>query len=51
MEGLDSARVKSLLGLPAAAGITMAISAGKRAQGGVYGPRFRFPSSDHVFEH
>lgn len=51
MEGLDSARVKALLGLPAAAGITMAISAGKRAQGGVYGPRFRFPSSDHVFEH
>jgi nitroreductase len=51
MEGLDSARVKQMLGLPASAGITMAISAGKRAQGGVYGPRFRFPTDAHVFEH
>jgi len=33
-----------LLGLPSRAGITMAVSVGKRAEGGVYGPRFRFDS-------
>ena len=51
MEGLDSKRVKRLLGLPRRAGITMAISMGKRAEGGVYGPRFRFPSEDFIIEH
>lgn len=51
MEGLDSYRVKKLLGLPRRAGITMAISMGKRAEGGVYGPRFRFPQEDFIFEH
>ena len=42
MEGFDSYRVKRLLGLPLSAGVTMVISAGKRAEGGIYGPRFRF---------
>jgi nitroreductase len=51
MEGLDSSQVKKLLGLPRSAGITMAISIGKRAQGGVYGPRFRFPKEDFIHQH
>lgn len=51
MEGLDSARVKRLLGLPRKAEINMAISVGKRAEGGIYGPRFRFDQDTIVFEH
>jgi nitroreductase len=51
MEGLDSVRVKRILGLPRAAGICMAVSAGRRAEGGVYGPRYRFPRETAVFEH
>jgi nitroreductase len=51
MEGLDSKRVKELLGLPRRAGINMAISVGKRAQGGLYGPRFRFDPSRSIFVH
>jgi nitroreductase len=50
MEGLDSARVRKLLGLPCSATIVMAISAGKRAPGGVYGPRLRFPSEQFIKE-
>ena len=42
MEGFDSARVRRALSLPRDAHITMIISAGKRAQNGVYGPRIRF---------
>ena len=51
MEGLDSKRVKQLLGLPRRAGITMAISMGKRAEGGIYNERFRFPQDDFIHEH
>ena len=51
MEGLDSKRVKQLLGLPRRAGITMAISMGKRAEGGIYNERFRFPQEDFIHEH
>jgi len=51
MEGLDSKRVKRLLGLPRQAGITMAISAGKRAEGGVFGDRFRFDKKHFVIKH
>ena len=51
MEGLDSKRVKRLLGLPNRAGVTMAISMGKRAQGGIYNERFRFPQDDFIHEH
>lgn len=51
MEGLDSKRVKKLLGLPRQAGITMAISAGKRAEGGVFGDRFRFDIKHFVIKH
>jgi nitroreductase len=51
MEGLDSRRVKRLLGLPRRSAITMAISAGRRAEGGIYGPRMRFDRELTVFEH
>jgi nitroreductase len=48
MEGLDSARVKKILGLGSDSEICMAISAGKRASNGVYGPRIRFPKQQFV---
>ncbi len=50
MEGLDSKRVKKLLGLPRSSVIVMAISAGKRKPEGVFGPRVRFEKSDFLFE-
>lgn len=42
MEGMDSRRVKKLLGLPRRAEVCMVVSAGKRTAKGVYGERFRF---------
>ena len=42
MEGMDGKRVKELLDLPKGASICMVISAGQRADNGVYGPRVRF---------
>ena len=42
MEGMDSKRIKKLLGLSIPAEISMVISAGKRAQNGVYGKQLRF---------
>lgn len=42
MEGLDQRRVRKLLGLPYSAEVCMAISVGKRADNGIYGPRIRF---------
>jgi nitroreductase len=50
MEGMDSVRIKRLLNLPRAAEICMVISAGKRADTGVYGPRVRFDSARFVKE-
>jgi nitroreductase len=50
MEGLDSKRVKRLLGLPRSAVVVMAISAGKRKPEGVYGPRIRFPNGQFIKE-
>ncbi len=50
MEGLDSKRVKKLLGLPRSSVVVMAISAGKRTAKGVYGPRVRFPSTQFIHE-
>lgn len=41
MEGIDSRRIKKLLGLPWDARVIMVISAGKRADNGVYGERVR----------
>jgi nitroreductase len=51
MEGFDEVMVKKLLGLPRGAHVTMAISAGKRAEGGIYGGRFRFDKSLTVKKH
>ncbi|HHB78609.1 MAG TPA: nitroreductase family protein [Saprospiraceae bacterium] len=50
MEGMDSRRIRKLLDLPKGAKINMVISCGKRADGGVYGPRFRLPVKDVFFE-
>lgn len=48
MEGFDSWKVKSALNLPCKAEVVMIISAGRRADGGVYGPRMRFPREQFV---
>jgi len=48
MEGLDSKRVKKILGIKGKAEIVMAISAGKRAAKGVYGPRIRMPKEQFI---
>lgn len=50
MEGMDSKRVRKLLGLPRKAEICMVISAGKRAPEGVYGPQIRFDKKQFYFE-
>lgn len=42
MEGYDSKRIKKILKLPKDAVVVMVISAGRRAVGGIYGPRIRF---------
>jgi nitroreductase len=42
LEGYDSAKVRKLLRLPSDAQVVMVISAGKRSNNGVYGPRIRF---------
>lgn len=48
MEGYDSSRLRKFLKLPSDAVPVMVISAGKRAPNGIYGPRFRFPSSEFI---
>lgn len=48
MEGMDSKRVKRILNLPPDALVVMGISAGKRAEDGVYGPQIRFPSKQFI---
>ncbi len=50
MEGLDSKRIKKHLNLPCDAVVVMGISVGKRAEAGVYGERFRFPSVNFIKE-
>lgn len=50
MEGFDSKRVKKLLGLQKGAEINMIIGCGKGLPEGVYGPRFRVPSSELIVE-
>lgn len=43
IEGLDQRRVRKLLDVPYGKGeVCMAISVGKRAKNGIYGPRIRF---------
>ena len=48
MEGMDSKKIKKMLDLPKKAEISMVISAGKRADNGVYGKRFRLDSDDFI---
>lgn len=48
MEGLDSKRVKKILGLGRRAEIVMGISVGKRDPKGVYGPRIRMPREKFI---
>lgn len=51
IEGLDHRRVRKLLNLPyGKADICMAISVGKRAKNGIYGPRIRFDKKLFVKE-
>ncbi|MDG2343601.1 MAG: nitroreductase family protein [Flavobacteriales bacterium] len=48
MEGMDSKRIKKLLRLSNPAEISMVISAGKRAENGVYGKQLRFDNKYFV---
>ncbi|MCB0384124.1 MAG: nitroreductase family protein [Bdellovibrionales bacterium] len=48
MEGCDPRRIKRMLKLPRGAEVVMVISAGKRAPGGVYGPRIRFDREQFI---
>jgi hypothetical protein len=48
MEGFDSCRIKKIMNLSPKEKIVMIIAAGKRADGGVYGPRIRFPKSQFL---
>lgn len=50
MEGIDTLRVKQILGLPGGAEINMVISCGIRDDQGIYGPRFRVPFESVYFE-
>jgi nitroreductase len=50
MEGMDSRRIKKLLGLPRGAAVVMVVAAGKRSKRGVYGARLRFDRSLFVKE-
>ena len=50
MEGFDQVRVKKQLNLPSGAEINMIISVGKGTNDGVWGPRFRIPYEEVVFE-
>ena len=50
MEGMDPARIRRLLKLPRQAEVSMVISAGKRAENGIYGKQIRFDRKHFVFE-
>ena len=50
MEGFDQVRVKKQLNLPSGAEINMIISVCKGTNEGVWGPRFRIPYEEVVFE-
>jgi len=50
MEGMDSRRIKKLLGLPRSAAVVMVVAAGRRSSKGVYGPRLRFDRSIFIRE-
>ena len=46
----DENKMKTLLNLPKEAHISMTIAVGKGLQEGIYGPRFRIPFEEVVFE-
>lgn len=48
MEGYDSHRVRKAMNLACSKKIVMIVGAGKRADGGLYGPRIRFPREQFV---
>jgi nitroreductase len=48
MEGYDSHRVKKALNLSCGKKVVMIVGAGRRADGGLYGPRIRFPREQFV---
>jgi nitroreductase len=48
--GLDESRVRRILGLPRSTEVVMAVALGKRAEGGVYGPRVRIGESESIHE-
>jgi nitroreductase len=50
LEGFDELRVKKTLGLPRGAEICMIVAVGKGTNEGVYGPRFRVPNEEVIFE-
>jgi nitroreductase len=50
MEGFDKVRVKKQLNLPRGAEINMIIGIGKGTNEGIWGPRFRIPYEEVVFE-
>ena len=49
MEGMDSKKIRKMLGLPKRAEVCMVIGIGKRADNGVYGKRFRLKSDEFIF--
>lgn len=50
MEGMDSKRIKRILNIPRDGVVVMGISAGERAEGGVFGKQVRFDSSSFIKE-
>ncbi|TWT81604.1 NADH dehydrogenase [Planctomycetes bacterium CA13] len=50
MEGMDATRIRKLLELPRQAEICMVVSAGKRAENGIYGEQIRFDNSLFLHE-
>lgn len=48
MEGFDACKVKKAMNLSRQATIVMIVGAGRRAEGGIYGPRIRFPKSQFL---
>jgi nitroreductase len=51
LEGFDELRVKKALGLPWGAEINMIVAVGKGTEEGIWGPRFRVPNEEVIFEH
>jgi len=50
MEGFDAVRLKKFLMLPKTASVNMVVAVGKGKPEGIYGPRFRIPFEEVVFE-